>query len=411
MFNFFETVFTTLDRHDNHVVIMAVYFCLFALVVFLRIGSHLHFRGAVFAVLTEVRKGIKNRDELSGIKNRLLRKATVEYIRVADRAVTSIPTEHIAERAVSSMSFLGWKYDGLLPFIEAMETAFLWLGIVLALIFSQYAFVYGLSAIIIFVLARIFAAFFHVRGARAELIGEIVLFIEREVGRFFASDSGGAILRLKNDLTEAIDRQAATYKATMETIGRTMADTMTEVTGSMISAANSIGPIVASAMDEKLINMNTQLTATLNEWEKALKESANIQNGMNTSAERLTFAGGQLQAAAELLATHMKGHSGALSEQLITLVSSIDMVKDSIESLTEQQQMLKKQAAYIETNQHNLEISIASYEASLQNLTRSLGDGLGAYVSLHAEASAQAISDSVKANIDKIIHLLSSNAK
>jgi len=407
VFYFFETIFIALDRHDNHVIIVAVYLSLAALLVFLRIGSHLHFRGAIFAFYSEARKGIANREEIPKIKNRLLRKAVADYIRVAERAVTSVPTRQLVERAVASMNFIGWRYDGLLKFVESMETGFLWIGLILALVFSQYAFVYGLMAVIVFVVTRIFAAFFNVREARKELTDELILFIEREIGRFFASDSGGAILRLKNDLTEAIDRQATTYKTTMETIGRTMADTMTEVTGSMIAAANSIGPIVAAAMDEKLVDMNAKLTQTLNDWEKALAESANIQTNMNASSERLAHAGGQLQSAAELLATHMKGHSNALSEQLITLVSAIDSVKESIQILTTQQESLAKQADYIESNQQTLEKSLAAYEESLQNLTKSLGDGLGAYINLHAQTSAQTINDALKGNIDRLLQLLS----
>ena len=407
MFHIFEAIFIALDRHDNHVIIMAVYLSLAALLVVLRIGSHLHFRGTLFAFHTEARKGISSRDEIPKIKNRLLRKTTAEYIRVAERAVTSIPTRQLVERAIAGMSFLGWRYDGLLRFVESMEMGFLWIGLILALVFDQYTFVYGLMAVIVFILARIFAAFFNVREAKKELTNELILFIEREIGRFFASDSGGAILRLKNDLTEAIDRQAATYKATMETIGRTMADTMTEVTGSMIAAANSIGPIVAGAMDEKLVDMNAKLTQTLNDWEKALAESANIQNDMNTSSERLAHAGGQLQSAAELLATHMKGHSNALSEQLVTLVSAINAVKEGVETLTTQQEALAKQTDYIESNQQTLEKSLAAYEASLQNLTQTLGDGLGAYINLHAQTSAQTINDAMKGNIDRLLQLLS----
>ena len=407
MFEFFERIFVLLDRHDNHVVIMAVYLSLAALLVVLRIGAHLHFRGALFAFHTDSRREINSREEIRKIKNKLLRRAVAEYIRMAERAVTAVPTRQIVERSVANMGFFGWRYESLLPFVEGMEIGLLWVGLILAFVFDSYAFVYGLLAIILFIVLRIIAAFFNVRNAWRELTDEIILYIEREIGRFFASDTGGAILRLKNDLTEAIDRQSKTYQATMENIGRTMTEAMTQVTDSMISAANSIGPIVATAMDEKLVDMNATLTTVLNDWERALSESADIQTSMNTSSERLSYAGGQLQSAAELLATHMKGHSNALSEQLITLVSAIDAVKDSQHILTSKQEAFTKQAEYIESNQRALDSSLASYEASLQSLVQSLGNGLGAYINLHAQSSAQTVNDAFKANIDRLIHLLS----
>jgi len=408
MFEFFETLFINLDRHDNHVIIVAVYLSLAAFVIILRIFSHLHFRGAIYAFVQEARKEIRNRDELKNIKNKLLRKITADYIRVADRAVTTVPTSKIVQRNLSKMSFLGWRYEGLVPFIEGMETAFLWIGVILAFAFSQHVFVYGLLAIIVFLLTRFFAAFFNISNAKSELEDELVIFMEREVGRFFASDSGGAVLRLKNDLTEAINKQAEAYKSTMETISKTMSESMKEVSSTMIAAAKSIGPIVANAMDEKLVDMNTQLKDTLNDWETALKESARIQTDINTSADRLSYAGGQLQAASELLATHMKGHSNALSNQLNTLVTAIDSVKDCTESLMKQQEVLQTKIEYINENQETLGLSLDSYKASLQNLTSSLGDGLGAYINLHAQNSAQAINDVVKANTDKIVHLINS---
>jgi len=406
VFYFFERIFVVLDRHDNHVIIVAVYLSLAALLVILRIGAHLHFRGALFAFHSDARKEINIREDMRKIKNKLLRKTVAEYIRMAERAVTTAPTRQLVERSVANMSFFGWRYESLLPFLEGMEMGLLWIGLILAIVFSSYAFVYGLLAVILFVVLRLIAAFFNVRNAWRELVDEIILYIDREIGRFFASDTGGAILRLKNDLTEAIDRQSVAYQTTMENIGRTMSDTMTEVMGSMISAANSIGPIVANAMDEKLVNMNATLTTVLNDWENALAESANIQNSMNTSSERLAHAGGQLQSAAELLATHMKGHSNALSQQLITLVSAIDAVKDGLHTLTTKQEAFAKQAEFIESNQRALETALASYEESLQSLVQSLGNGLGAYINLHAQSSAQTVNDAFKANIDRMIQLL-----
>ena len=405
MFEFFEIVFIPLDRHDNHVFIAAAYLSAAAMLIFLRMLSHFHISGALVAFHRDTRNEIKNRSEISKLKSGLLRRITAEYIRVAERAVTSIPTRQIVERHLDYMGLMGWRYTGLVPFLESLETGILWIGLILAFIFDGYAHTYGLMAICAYLIVRLFSAFFNVREKKAQLADEIVIFMEREIGRFFASDSGGAVLRLKNDLTEAIDKQSALYKTTMENIAATMSGTMKEISGNMIAAANAIGPIVAKAMDEKLADMNRDLGETLGEWEKAMEKASSVQSNMNETAERILHAGDRLRSAAELLATHMQGHSNALSGQLVSLVSSIEAVKDMGERLATGQEILVKQADYIEKNQTTLETAITSYEASLQNLARSLGDGLGAYVGIHAHASAEAINAALKQNVDKILNL------
>lgn len=406
MLEFFNDIFILLDRHNNHVIILTVYLSVAAALIILRVVSHIHFRGVLMAFQIESSKEVKSRGDVAKLKNGLLRKTAADYIRVAERAVTSVPTDRIVERNISKMSLLGWRYDGLLPFIEGLESGLLWIGLILAMVFSERVHVFGITAVVIFVLLRIIAAFFNVRGARAQLADEMSIYLEREIGRFYASDSGGSILRLKNDLTEATDRQAEAFKSAMAHVSTTMADAMSEVTKNMIAAANSIGPIVASAMDEKLVNMNETLTQTLGDWESALKEATKVQSSMNDASDKMAHASGRLQSSSELLATHMQGHSGALSEQLITLVDAIKGVKAAVETLDERQDVFIKQSAFIEENQRTLETSLASYEESLQNLTSSLGDGIGAYINLHAQASAQTINEALKSNLDKFMHLL-----
>ena len=422
MITFFENVFDALNRQDNHLVILVVFLALVAVSVVLRIIAHVHFRGALLAFQLDARKEIKAKGDVAGIKNRLLRKTVAEYIRTAERAAAVAPTAQIVQRAVSGMSFLGWRYEAILPFVEGLDAGFLWAGLVLALAFGEQAFMYGSVAVAAFVLTRLVSAFFNARAAREQLIDEIHLYVEREISRFFASDSAGAVLRLKNELVDVIEKQAATYKETMENIGHVMATvitktsdnmeaTMSKVSESMATTTTTIGPAVATAMGEKLINMNDTLTATIAGWEKALGEATSLQISMNESSERLAHASGRLQSSSELLATHMQGHSGALSEQLVALVAAVDAMKETAANFAEQQEALTQQAKYIERNQQTLEASLHSYESSLQGLTGQLGDSLGTFINLHAQTSAQAVNDALKAGIDRVINATQANLK
>ena len=409
MQNFFDNLFTALNSQDNQMVIMIIFLSLVAISLILRITAHLHFRASLLAFQLDTRKEIKEKSDVAKLKNGLLRKAVAEYIRTAERAVTTVPTRQIVDREVSKKSLFGWRYESILPFVDSLDIGLLVVGLILTIAFNEQAFVYGSLAAIAFVLTRLCTAFFNANNAKAQLTDEIQLYIEREIGRFFASDTSGAILRLKNDLTEAITKQSATYKDTMENIGHIMATALGKVSDSMTEATASIGPSVAAAMDEKLINMNDTLTTTLKNWEKALGEATSLQTNMNESSERLSHAGAKLQSASELLATHMQGHSTALSDQLVTLVSAIDAMKTSVNHFAAQQEALTQQAKYIETNQQTLDITLHSYEESLKDLTTSLGEGLGAFINLHAETSAQTINDAMKTNIDKMLNISKSS--
>jgi hypothetical protein len=92
----------------------------------------------------------------------------------------------------------------------------------------------------------------------------------------------------------------------------------------------------------------------------------------------------QLNETAEALVIPIKEHTRKAAEQDIYI----------------------KQAEQLEKNQQMLENAYQSYEASLQNLVQSLGDGMGAYFKLHGQSAAQAVNDALAGNIEKLVNLL-----
>jgi len=395
---------------------MTVLICIAALTVLLRVLTHIHFRGVLYSFRKDARKEIKSLDDFKKLKCALLTKIVAEYKLVADKAVTHAPAERLVQKHLSQMSFLGWQYDGMFPFIIEMERAILWIGLILAVVFNDYAFAYGLLSVLLFLIMRVASAFFNFHGAKEQLAGDALIYIEREVGRFYASDTGGAVLRLKTDLTDAVDRMTSNLEnimgaiadslaKTTASIGKTMTETTESISKTMTETTLAVGPALAAAMDEKMINMNANLAHTLKSWEDALSEGVGLQTKMNDTSDRLGQSSLRLQTSAELLAKHLQGHSGALSEQLVALVTAIESVQSGINLMNTQQETLIQQTSYIERNQQTLEAALQAYESSLQGLTQSLGDGLGAFISLHAQSSAQAVNDALKSNLDKIMQL------
>lgn len=380
MYTYFQQLFDLLNRNDNHIIIMAVYVALHGLVFLLRVIACMSYRSALFAFRLDA-KDLKTRDEIKKIRNGLLRKIAADYIRIADKSVSRIPTMSVVDRHVSALSLLGWRFVSIMPFVESLETGLVFTGLILAVIFGEYAFVYGVLAVAGFLLIRLIAAFFDFREAKQRLADELLIYTEREIGHFFAADAGGAVLRLKNELTDAIGKQSVILK----------------------EAIDRIGSGLSEAVNKSLIDINVALQDSMHEWEKALTDAGRVQSQMNASAERMQIAGDRIMSASDLLAKHLQGHSSALSSHLGTLVTAVEAVKESNAALSAEQEAFLKQAQYIDRNQSALETTLQSYEATLQNVTRSLGDGLGAYLKLHAQTAAQTVNDALVANMEKLL--------
>lgn len=378
---YFEQLFTILNNRDNHLIIMASYLGLTLLIMLLRVVVCMTYRSALFA-FHQGAKEIKARDEINKIRNGLLRKIAADYIRIADKSVSRIPTTAVVDRHVSAFSLLGWRYVSIMPFVEAMEVGLVLVGLVLAVVFNDFAAMYGVLAVSGFVLTRLVAAFFDFKAAKTLLSDELLIFVEREIGRFYAADAGGAVLRLKDELAGAVAKQSEVLKEAIGQIGTALSEAMEK------------------NMDKKLIDMNDLINKTtrqtVQDWEKALSEAGRVQALTNASAEKMQAAGENILSAADLLSKYMQGHANAMSGQLNALVSAV-------EAFTAEQDSFLKQARYVERNQTLLEGTLQSFEETLQNVTRSLGDGLGAYLQLHAQTASQTVNDALSANMDKII--------
>ncbi|MCL2188880.1 MAG: hypothetical protein FWC16_08150 [Defluviitaleaceae bacterium] len=394
---FFNELFSVLNRQDNHIVILAVYLCIAVAVIILRIMAKVRFGAALMAFRRDARE-IKGRDDVKKFRNALLRNTVAAYKSVADKAVSRIPTNQLIERQVQGISILGWRFTSLAAFIEGFESGLLWVGLLLAVVFADFAHVYGVAAVAVFLLMRVFIAFFDFRATRSALCDELHIYIEREVGRFYASDSGGAVLRLKTELAEAQNRQTEALSAALAQLTTALTANAANLGKSISETTKGINTQIAEAINATLPAVKTEFDAGATAWQNALAEAAAIQTATNNAASGMEKAGGKLQSAAELLATHLQGHSAALSDQLLQLVRAVDAVKA-------QQDALIQQAQYIESNQQTLEKALHSYEEAIQHLTQNMGERLGAFINLHAQNSAQVVNDALRGNIERIVQI------
>ena len=397
----FTDIYNLLSRDYNQVLILAVFTGVILFVILLRIITHLHFRAQCTAFRFDS-KDLEKRDDIEKYKNRLLRKAASEYKQILKKAVTKSTPEKPVQNVLSKLNMLGIKYTGIMPFIEAMERNILFIGLIMAVIFNDSAFVFGGAAIIGFLLLRIFAGLFNFREAYETLSTEMQIYLERELGQFFATDAGGAVLRLKNELIESISTQTKMFEKSI----KNMTDAFTVANENISNTIKNIGPAVANIMDEKLINMNNSLTDIIKLWESAVSKSEKLQTLANDSADKINRSADKLTNAGEFLAKYLQGHTDAMSNQLIALLNAIDNLKEVISSNNQGQESLKELINYIEKNQKVLEKSVEQYEYAIKHLTSAIGDGLGVYINLHAQQAAQTINDTMKSVSERITHLI-----
>ena len=213
-YHIFEEIFFTLQAQHNNIVVMAAFIVLHLIVAVLRLTVFLGYRG--HNMWMTAAKEITSLSEVSSIRSGLLRRIAGDYIAVAEKNAPRVPLSAIIDKHVSDLSLAGWRYNGITLWTQGLESGLIFLGIILALIFPQYGVVYGILAVTGFLLLRLAAAFFDYDTARQLLIADIHLYVEREIGHFFAGHVASAMSRFKEDVSEAIDRQSVLLRGAVE---------------------------------------------------------------------------------------------------------------------------------------------------------------------------------------------------
>ena len=216
-YHVFEEIFLFLQAEHNIVIVMAAYILLHAAVIALRLIVYMGYRGHNMWMASS--RSLKSISDITSIRSGLLRRIVAEYVNAAEKNAPRVPLKAILDKCVLDLNFIGWRYAGISLWVDKLETGLIFVGIVVALIFPQYAVVYGLLAVIGFLLLKLSSAFFDYDTARQILLADIQLYVEREVGHFFSGHTAGAIAKFKDEVGDAIDRQSVLLQAAMEKLG------------------------------------------------------------------------------------------------------------------------------------------------------------------------------------------------
>ena len=215
---YFEQIFLTLQAQHNNIIVMAVFMILHGLAIVLRLLAFMNYRGhnLILAFDLHPSKALKTISDITSIRSSLLRRIVSDYTVSAEKNPQRVPIDAIVDRHVLSLSLIGWRYSGISQWVKKLDNGLILLGLILALVFPEYAMVYGLLAVSGFILLKLAAAFFDYDTAKRLLINDICIYIEREVGQFFVSNAADAIMKFKEEMGGAIDRQSDILRGAIE---------------------------------------------------------------------------------------------------------------------------------------------------------------------------------------------------
>ena len=213
---------------------MTVFVVLHVIAIVMRVAVHVGYRSQNVLLNMDLSRPLAVLDDAKTIKSGLLRRVVSDYIIAARKNAARVPLAAIVDRQVLAMSFWGWRYAGIKLWVERLDSGLVLLGLILAIIFTEFAAVYGLLTAIGFILLKLASAFFEFDSAQQMLVDDITLYVEREIGSFFAGHTSSALLELKGGLAAAIDHQSKLLSETMEKINNNLSH-LTEL--SMLSKA------------------------------------------------------------------------------------------------------------------------------------------------------------------------------
>lgn len=319
-YSLFEDIFITLQAQHNNVALMAFYLIIHGLVITLRVVVFLAYRGHNILITMDMSptKALNILSDTERLRSPLLRRIVNDYIAAAEKNAPRVPLDAIIDKHVLDLSFMGVRYAGISQWTEKLDGGLIFLGIILALIFPQYGVIYGIIAVVGFVLLKLVASLFDYNVATKLLSADINIYVEREVGQFYAGHTAGAVLKFKEEVAEAIDRQSVLLRGAVE-----------KLSSDLIPALSHLGVLV--------------------ELPKAMEY-------MRQSNERY--------------AVH---HEAFLA-----------------------------QAQIIKDIQAALEVSLSSYEATLQNLVQTMGNSMGTFIQYHGQSATDSLNAAINDHINRV---------
>jgi len=366
------------------------------------------------ALVSLFSKEMKSKEDIDALKIGPFARAAKEYVVLGDRGVTRIDTRAIVERNTLKMSFLFWNFKSIETFVTAIEWSILPMG----LLFALFAETLGRPTFLVFIVctflaARVLASFIDFNVCKNKFITNTVYLLDKEIGRFYASDSAAALTVLQTELKNSMKAQGELLAASIEKMGADFSATVAESLNGMTAGVERTAEAVVKNTESLLNNMSSytlMLSKPLDDWSKAIAAAGELQAGLNTSLgainTAISYFASTMSGSGTVLSdfkAELAANTQAVSTQIEQLATALEASRVNSEAFAQRGLVAEEQMQTVRTHQETLEKSIQQYEVSLRDITVQLGESMGKMVDFHLQQSYGALTDGVKESLSRIM--------
>ena len=283
---YFSQFVDFLSNAELSLPVLAAYIIAHVLVIFTRIYLCLAYKYSNARInyeLAPARK-LSSVGQISKIKYAPLRQAALEYSSISEINPVNAPVREIINKHLNYINFMGFKLSGAANFTERLEKYLLFLGIALALVFSDSAMTFAFLATAGFLALSLCAIFFDYNSIKENARTGALKYLEREVAKFYSGYITNAIKLFDLELKKNLAEQNAALTGTLS--------------------------LLASSMDSRLESLS------------ALNEIKNAANEIKTQNERFVAQHANLASWAKNLETAQT----ALEQSLIKYETSLQTI-------------------------------------------------------------------------------------
>lgn len=371
-----------------------------AVVMAVRVALAISYKTQLRLVRSAVKKDAKaekgaSEEGLSG--SLFFKRAVKDYTDLGERGIARIDARELCEKSAAWFRFLFWRKSSVEAFVDVIEPAFLWIGILFTVISASPG-PFAAAAVVIFLAGRILAMFFDHKTVREELLSESAFLLDREYGKLFLTDVPAAVNNLRVEL-----KNVMTYQSTL------LSDSINDLKEKLSAVSEKTLGETAAAVEKTLVSVAASaetVAKPLAQWREVIDDSRKANEELGVSIIKMS---GGLDGFKERLEEMERLISGYKAEFLINnqnVEKELSRLNDISASMTEQNGRAVTQVdavgaalEFVRSNQAALENSLNQYEQALKDITSEVGGGLGKIIDYHSQSAYQSMADVVAENL------------
>ena len=280
-------------------------------------------------------KNLKSKTDIEKLPNGAFGRAAKEYALMAG-AGAKVDNLKLAGLSLNTNKLLFFNFNSLGRLLKSLDIAFVPLSILVLVAATSHRLEIALFFAAAFVVMRVIGVVFDVETAKDRYITILSQVLAKNIGKFFPQDTTGAVYTLGADLKEFLARQSAMYS-----------DILIKINGEFTNAIKS-----------NVSTMTESVEATLN--------AITRHEGVGEAANQIKTLGVVAEAMAERIEHNIKSS-----------------------------QVLEENLQAVRENQRVLGVSVATYEATLKDMTAQIGDAMGKIAAYHMSVANSQIADSI----------------